>query len=487
MNLDDQVVILGAGPAGLTAGYELARYGIPACILEQDRIVGGLSRTVNYKGFRFDIGGHRFYTRVDEVLRIWKEILGDNFAECGRLSRIYYRNRFFYYPLRPLNALWGLGPLESCLILLSYLKSQLFPLRPEENFEQWISNRFGHRLFRIFFKTYTEKVLGMPCTEVRAEWAAQRIKSLTLAQAIASVLLPRNGKKQITTLIDKFYYPVHGPGMLWEKLADQLRGQGHQLRLQTEVVRLNHDGRRILSVLIKNPQGDTEEISGSEFISSIPMRGLIRRLDPAAPESVCEAAEGLHYRDFLTVGVIVNRPHLFPDNWIYVHSTDVKVGRIQNYKNWRPEMSGDPAKTNLGLEYFCSRGDELWEKSDDELKDQAKRELHRLGLARPEECEDCIVIRVPKAYPVYDTDYARYFPTVKSYVEKFSNLQLVGRNGQHRYNSQDHSMLTALLAVRNILGEQHDLWSVDTEELNHSEQESPSIALRAEAAYIKAR
>jgi len=486
MDPTDNVVILGAGPAGLTAGYELARHGIPALILEQDKVVGGLSRTVNHKGFRFDIGGHRFYTKVGEVQRIWEEVLGDKFVERARLSRIYYRNKFFHYPLRPFNALWGLGLLESCLILSSYLKSQLFPMRPEENFEQWISNRFGRRLFRIFFKTYTEKVLGMPCTEVRAEWAAQRIKSLTLAQAIANVVFPRNGKKRITTLINKFHYPIHGPGMMWEKLADQLRERGQELRLQTEIVRLNHDGRRILSVLVKNPEGGLEEKTGSEFISSIPLRGLIRRLDPPAPENVCEAAERLHYRDFLTVGVIVNRPHLFPDNWIYVHSTEVKVGRIQNYKNWHPEMSADPAKTNLGLEYFCSRGDELWEMPDERLKDLAKRELERLGLARAEDCEDCIVIRVPKAYPVYDTGYARYFPTVKTYLGNFSNLQLVGRNGQHRYNSQDHSMLTALLAVRNILGAHHDLWSVDTEELNHSEQEEPSVSLSAEAACLKA-
>lgn len=486
MDTSDKAVILGAGPAGLTAGYELARHGIPACILEQDKVVGGLSRTVNYKGFRFDIGGHRFYTKVGEVQRIWREILGDNFVERDRLSRIYYRNKFFHYPLRPFNALWGLGPLESCLILLSYFKSQLFPMRPEENFEQWISNRFGRRLFRTFFKTYTEKVLGMPCTEVRAEWAAERIKSLTLAQAIANVLFPRIGKKKITTLIDRFHYPIHGPGMLWEKLADQLRERGQELRLQTEVVRLNHDGRRILGIEVKNARGGLEEVTGSEFISSIPMRGLIRRLDPPAPEIVCEAAERLHYRDFLTVGVIVNRPHLFPDNWIYVHSTEVKVGRIQNYKNWHPEMAGDAAKTNLGLEYFCSRGDELWEKSDDDLKELAKRELARLGLARPEDCEDCIVIRVPKAYPVYDTDYARYFPAVKAYLESFSNLQCVGRNGQHRYNSQDHSMLTALLAVRNIMGAHHDLWSVDTEGLNHTEQEEPPARLSPEAAYAKA-
>jgi protoporphyrinogen oxidase len=486
MDSTDKVVILGAGPAGLTAGYELARHGIPACILEQDKVVGGLSRTVDYRGFRFDIGGHRFYTKVAEVQRIWEEILGDHFVERGRLSRIYYRNKFFHYPLRPWNALRGLGPFESCLILFSYLQSQLFPMRPEENFEQWISNRFGRRLFRIFFKTYTEKVLGMPCTEVRAEWAAQRIKNFTLGQAVASLFLRRNGKKKITTLIDRFHYPIHGPGMMWEKLTDRLREHGQELRLQTEVVRLSHDGRRILSVLVKNPPGGSEEIAGSEFISSIPMRGLIRRLDPPAPENVCEAAEQLHYRDFLTVGVIVNRAHLFPDNWIYVHSTEVKVGRIQNYKNWHPEMSADPAKTNLGLEYFCSRGDELWEMSDHKLKDLARRELERLGLARAEECEDCIVIRVPKAYPVYDRDYARYFPVVKTYLENFSNLQLVGRNGQHRYNSQDHSMVTALLAVRNILGGHHDLWSVDTEELNHTEQEAPSVGLSTEPACLKA-
>lgn len=461
--LSPRVVILGGGPAGLTAALELSRHGVPACVCEQDKVVGGLARTINHNGYRFDIGGHRFFTKVEEVENIWREILQDRFVERRRLSRIYYRGRFFDYPLRPLNALSGLGPVQSLLVVLSYIKSQFFPERPEETFAQWVSNRFGRRLFQIFFKTYTEKVWGIPCTEIRAEWAAQRIKNLSLGKAVLNSILKPHGQKKITSLVDRFHYPVHGPGMMWETLAQQLRSQRQEVRLESEVVRLNHDASRIASVVLRKPDGSTEELTGSHFISSIPLRSLIRRLHPLAPEEIRASAERLHYRDFLTVGVIVNRQDLFPDNWIYIHSPDVRVGRVQNYKNWHPEMCGDPAKTNLGLEYFCFQDDDLWGASDAELGDLAKRELDFLGLVSYDDCEDTLVIRAPKAYPVYDTDYARHLPIVKDYLSQFVNLQLVGRNGLHKYNNQDHSMYTALLAVRNILGAHYDLWSVNTE------------------------
>lgn len=464
MERTERVIILGAGPAGLTAGYELTRRGVPACLCEQDKVVGGLARTIEYKGFRFDLGGHRFFTKVDEIHQLWQQILGDHFVERPRLSRIYYRHKFFHYPLRPLNTLWGLGPIESVLILMSYLKSQLFPMPKEESFEEWVSNHFGRRLYKIFFKTYTEKVWGRPCTEIRADWAAQRIKNLSLGKALREVFFKHKGKEQITTLIGSFHYPTQGPGMMWEAFAQQLRAKGQEVRLQCEAVRLNHNGSRIVSVTVRDADGRTEDIEGSHLISSIPMRSLIRRLSPPAPQCIREAAEHLYYRDFILVGVVVGRANLFPDNWIYIHSPGVRAGRIQNYKNWHSEMCADPAKTNLGLEYFCSNGDGLWASSDEELMELAKNDLERLGLARHDDCEDGLVVRVPKAYPLYDSDYARHLETVKFYLKGFSNLQLIGRNGQHRYNNQDHSMLTGLLAARNILGAHHDLWSVNTEQ-----------------------
>lgn len=464
------VIILGAGPAGLTAAYELTHHGLRACVCEQDRVVGGLARTVNYKGYRFDIGGHRFFTKVGEVERIWQEILQQNFVERRRLSRIYYRRKFFYYPLRPFNAFLGLGPVETFRVLLSYLKTRFIPSPSEDNFEQWVSNRFGKRLFRIFFETYTEKVWGIPCAEIRAEWAAQRIKNLSLGRAILNIVFKPRGKRKVTTMIDRFHYPIHGPGMMWEKLAQRLRAEGQEVRLESEVIALNHSDSRIVSVVVRSPSGRSEEQRGSHFISSIPIRGLVRRLNPPAPKEIRSAAERLHYRDFLMVGVIVDRPQLFPDNWIYIHSPEVRVARIQNYKNWHPEMCADAAKTNLGLEYFCFKNDALWETPDADLLELARRELDKLGLARCEDFEDGLVVRVPKAYPVYDTDYARYLPAVKAYLGQFSNLQLVGRNGQHRYNNQDHSMYTGLLAVRNILGAHYDLWSVNTEREYHEEK-----------------
>lgn len=458
-----RVIILGAGPAGLMAGYELSHSGIPACVCEQDNVVGGLARTIEYNGFRFDIGGHRFFTKIEEIQGIWRQILDGQFVERRRLSRIYYRGKFFHYPLKPLNAFFGLGPVESVLILMSYLRSQVCPSRREENFEEWVSNRFGCHLYRIFFKAYTEKVWGVPCTSIRADWAAQRIRDLSLGKAIANMFAGRRKEKQIVTLLDRFYYPTHGPGMMWEAVTQQLRAAGQEVRLRSEAVRLNHDNCRVVGVIVRSPDGKTEEIEGSHFISSIPLRGLIRRLDPPPPDSVREAAERLRYRNFILVGMVVNRADLFPDNWIYIHAPEVCVGRIQNYKNWHPEMCAQPEKTNLGLEYFCRSGDRLWRSSDAELIDLAKGELESLGLAWRTECEDGLVVRVPKAYPVYDGDYARELETIKRYIGGFANLQMVGRNGQHRYNNQDHSMLTGLLAARNILGAHHDLWSVNTE------------------------
>jgi len=461
----NRVVIMGGGPAGLTAAYKLSQAGLGSVVLEKDRVVGGISRTVTHRGYRFDIGGHRFFTKVPAVEAMWREVLGDaDFLRRRRLSRIYYNKRFFHYPLRPANALRGLGLWNSVWILASYLKAQLAPQRPEDTFERWVSNRFGERLYRTFFKTYTEKVWGIPCHEISAEWAAQRIRGLSLLSAVKNALLQQQSphkSRVIKTLIDAFDYPRLGPGQMWEAVAARVP----EVRLGAEVKTIRWNGNRVEAV----ETGDGQRVEGSHFISSIPLRELIQRLSPAAPAAVRAAADGLKYRDFLTVALIVNRAEVFPDNWIYIHDPDVKMGRIQNFKNWSPDMVPDGRTTCLGLEYFCFEGDALWTMPDAELMALGQREMETLGLARTADVVDGAVVRMPKAYPVYDAHYRDHLRVLQEFLGTLTNLQVVGRNGMHRYNNQDHSMLTAMLAVENILGARHDLWSVNDEPEYHEE------------------
>ena len=469
---DTHVVIIGAGPAGLTAAYELCKAEIPSLILEKDDVVGGLSRTVNYKGYHFDIGGHRFFTKVKPVEEMWHEVLTNGkFLRRSRLSRIYYNKKFFYYPLKASNALLGLGIWNSILIFLSYVHAQLFPEKNEETFEQWISNRFGKRLYRIFFKTYTEKVWGIPCNQIMAEWAAQRIKGLSLLAAVKSALIQKQPTKKsdvIKTLIDAFDYPQLGPGMMWETVRDIVEQNGSEIRMRAGVDRILWTEGRVKAVEIT--VGEQKEIvQGSDFISTMPIRELIQKFDPPAPDHIVKAAEKLNYRDFLTVALVVNKRDLFPDNWIYIHDGEVKVGRIQNFKNWSPYMVPDPEKTCLGLEYFCFEGDGLWTMSDQDLIELGKKELGILGLVSPSDVEDGSVVRMPKAYPVYDGTYTQALAVVREFLKRLPNLQLVGRNGMHKYNNQDHSMLTAMLAVKNILGADYDLWQVNAEQEYHEE------------------
>jgi protoporphyrinogen oxidase len=465
---DKKVIIIGAGPAGLTAAYELLKAGVSSIILEADETVGGLARTVNYKDYLFDIGGHRFFTKWDEVQKIWQEVLGDSFRERRRFSRIYYKNRFFFYPLRPANALAGLGIWESVRILLSYLQAQLSPQSREDNFEQWVTKRFGKRLYEIFFKTYTEKVWGIPCTEIRAEWAAQRIKSLSLGAAVRQAIF-RKKTTSIKSLIERFHYPDYGPGQMWERLAQKLHDDGSPVILRSPVARIKHSGRRVTEVLARSGE-TTQSYSGTDFISSMPVRELINALDPPPPEEVKRAANSLRYRDFMIVSLILRRRDVMSDNWIYIHDPNVHVGRIQNFKNWSPSMVPDQSKTCLGMEYFVGENDELWRRTDEELIEMAKRELAYLKLAVPEEIEDGKVVRVLKAYPVYDSRWAEHILTIRTYLhDSLRNLQLVGRNGMHKYNNQDHSMMTAIYAARNILGENNDLWAVNTEPEYHEQ------------------
>ena len=456
-----RLVVIGAGPAGLTAAYEATRRGMPVVVLEKSRDVGGLARTAVFKGFHFDMGGHRFFTKAASVEKIWRDVLGDDFLRRPRLSRIYYRGRFFHYPLKPWNALRGLGLGQALAIVASYVRWQLFPYRKEDTFEQWVTNRFGRRLFRIFFRTYTEKVWGVPCSELKAEWAAQRIKDLSLKTAIWNMLGAR--RTTIKTLIEEFDYPRLGPGMMWKAVRDAVTRAGGEVELERDVLRIEHQDGLVRGVVVSR-NGSREFVVGTDFVSSMPITELVRKLDPPAPPAVMEATRGLRYRDFLTVCLIVDRANLFPDNWIYVHDPNVKVGRIQNYGNWSAAMVPDPAKTGLGLEYFCTEGDALWESSDEQLVALGKREIAAIGLARAEDVEDGHVIRVKKAYPIYDAAYREQLDVVRHYLRRFSNLQTIGRNGLHRYDNQDHAMLTGILAVRNVaLGEQNDVWGVNAD------------------------
>jgi protoporphyrinogen oxidase len=465
-------LIIGAGPAGLTAAYELAKHGQPAVVLESDpEYVGGLSRTVNYRGYRFDVGGHRFFSKSREVENLWTEILGTDMLQRPRSSRIYYRGRFYTYPLKPLEALSKLGPIESMRCLLSFVAARAHPSRNPKSFEDWVVNQFGERLFQIFFKTYTEKVWGMSCKEISADWAAQRIKSLSLGSAIRNGLLsprqPSDRSQIVKTLIDTFRYPRLGPGMMWEKCAQCVRELDGTVLLGRNVIacRLNAVVPAVSwTVTTSTPDGRTEQFCAAHIISSMPIRQLVAQIEPRLPETVLRSAQSLRYRDFLAVGLVLRERNRFTDNWIYIHDPDVKVGRVQNYKSWSPEMVPDPNYCSYGLEYFCFEGDGLWSMADNELIALAKKEMEQVGLAASTDVVDGCVIRQPKAYPVYDDDYKHHVEIIRQALDAHCpNLQLVGRNGMHKYNNQDHAMMTALLAARNVLADQkkYDVWSVN--------------------------
>jgi len=467
------VVIIGAGPAGLTAAYELVQRGEQPLVFDEDVRVGGLAQTATYKGFRFDIGGHRFFTKVQAVSDLWRRMLGAEFLRRPRLSRIYYHGHLFQYPLKPLNALVNLGVPTAVAVVASYLRAKIRPVRPEVSFEDWVSNRFGRTLYKIFFESYTEKVWGIPGREIRAQWAAQRIKGLSLRTAIVN-MLKRSRATDVKTLIGEFEYPRFGPGMMWETFQQRVESGGGRVQLGARVVGLEHDGQRISGIVVEQ-DGARLRQPASHVISTMPMRDLVRALDPKAPVEILAAAERLRYRDFLTVALVVDQSDVFPDNWIYVHETTVKVGRIQNFKNWSPEMVPDPSRTCLGLEYFCTEGDALWSLSDAELVSLGRFELAALGLVDEKLIVDGTVVRMRKAYPVYDEGYESAVETVRRFVQTFENLQLVGRNGMHKYNNQDHSMVTAMLAVRNYFGERHDLWAINADDEYHEEvsQQAP--------------
>jgi protoporphyrinogen oxidase len=501
--MDQTVAIIGAGPAGLTAAYLLAKSQVPVTVLEADpTYVGGISRTARYKGFHFDIGGHRFFSKAKEVEDFWTEILPDDMLDRPRSSRIFYRGKFFSYPLKAFEALRKLGVFESARCMLSYFKARLFPRRNPRNFEDWVSNKFGKRLFNIFFKTYTEKVWGMSCKEISADWAAQRIKGLSLWSAVWNALFkkktPAAGQdksKVIKTLIDTFRYPRKGPGMMWEACAARVKAMGGDVQMGQKVVGLHYDeAEQLWEVTHQDQQGHRHRTFARHVISSAPMRQLVNGVTPRVSEKCLHAANSLRYRDFLTVMLILKDRNLFSDNWIYIHDPSVKVGRIQNFKSWSPEMVPDPSMCCYGLEYFCFEGDGLWTSSDEGLIHQAKAELEKIGLAKAEDVLDGCVVRQPKAYPVYDDDYATHVNTIREELEaRFPTLHLVGRNGMHKYNNQDHAMMTAMLCAQNILADKkvYDLWQVNQDaeyhEAGKAGEQAGSTGLRMVPARLNGR
>jgi len=465
-----KAVIVGAGPAGLTAAYELSKKGQRVVVLESDpKYVGGISRTVQYHRYRFDIGGHRFFSKSREVEDLWTEILGADMLQRPRSSKIYYGGNFYAYPLKPLEAFSQLGVVESARCVLSFLKARLKPVPSPHSFEDWVVNEFGERLFRIFFKTYTEKVWGMSCKDISADWAAQRIKGLTLGGAIKNALLPNRRSMDraqvVKTLIDTFRYPRFGPGMMWEACAEKVHVLGGEVLLGRSVEACRFDAASSSWIVTaRTADGALEEFHGEHLISSMPIRQLVGQIEPRLPESALRSANSLRYRDFLTIGLILRERNRFNDNWIYIHDPNVKVGRVQNYKSWSPEMVPDPEHCCYGLEYFCFEGDGLWTMTDGDLIALGAKELEQVGLGAAADVIDGCVIRQPKAYPVYDDGYQQHLSIIRSALEAHCrNLHLAGRNGMHKYNNQDHAMITALLAARNILASENkfDAWSVN--------------------------
>ena len=483
-----RTVIVGGGPAGLTAAYLLGKRGRPSLVVEADDVVGGIARTVERNGWRFDIGGHRFFTKVSEVEALWHELLPDeqDFLLRPRMSRIFFDGKFFDYPLKASNALLNLGIVEAVRCVLSYVWVRIRPPKDQSTFEGWVAARFGWRLYRMFFKTYTEKVWGVPATSIQADWAAQRIKNLSLLSAILNALRPRTKQTDITSLIEEFRYPRLGPGMMWERTAELVESQGGEVRMRTAATTIEWiTGSGATHVHLRDCDGGVERVPVDHLVSSMPLGELIFSLVPPAPISVQDAARRLGHRDFLTVALVVPERRSFPDNWIYVHSPDVRLGRIQNFRSWSPEMVKE-GWTCLGLEYFVFEGDDLWEQADADLVALGARELAALKLIEPDEVTEGHVVRMPKAYPVYDEHYADAVATIRDWVTaNLPNVHPIGRNGMHRYNNQDHSMYTAMLTVENILDEtEHDVWTVNVEDEYHEESRSESAGTGRSAPII---
>lgn len=454
--------VLGAGPAGLTAAYVLARRGARGVVFEADETVGGIAKTVVHGGYRFDLGGHRFFTKLHTVQELWEDVLGDDFLLRPRLSRIYYDGKFLAYPLQAKDVIARLGIVESLLCTMSYFRSRLRPRRrPQETFEDWVEARFGRRLYDAFFGPYTEKVWGIPGSEIRAEWAAQRIKNFSFTKAVLSIVGLR--REQVTTLIEEFHYPRLGPGQMWEAFQRRAEAGGVPVRLSHRVESVRHHEGRVTHVAVA-VDGERSVVPVDAVLSSIPLSELVLSLDPPAPADVVDAARRLRYRELCLVALVIDGEQPFPDNWIYLHDPGTRAGRVQNFGAWSPDMV-QPGTTCLGAEYFCFEGDEIWELGEAEAVQLATDELARIGLVDPARVVDGVKVRVPRAYPMYDGDYREAVQVLRGFLAGFDNLQTFGRNGLHRYNNQDHSMWTAVLATLNLIdGTDHDVWSVNIEE-----------------------
>jgi protoporphyrinogen oxidase len=461
-----KTIIIGGGPAGIAAAYELSRRGRPALLLEQFNQLGGIARTEKQQGYYFDLGGHRFFTKNKEINQLWRQLLGGDFLTRRRLSRIYYQRKYFNYPLKPWNALNGLGLLATIKILLSYLKQKVWPIVNEISFADWVTNRFGRRLYEIFFKSYTEKVWGISCAEISAEWAAQRIKGMSLTSAVLNAI-GIGRKNKIKTLIDQFNYPRYGPGMMWEAMAKCIGSWGGEIRLNSQVTALEFTDSRLDGLIVN----DSERIAVEECISSLPLKELFMHAN--CNSSLTNQAGSLRYRSLIIVVLLIGEEHIFPDNWLYIHSPEVRLGRVQNFKNWSPDMVFDQAKTCLGLEYFCDAGDEFWHRQDQDLIDLGGNELWQIGLLKTTtKVIQGWVVRVKDAYPVYDANYQMVIGPLRAYLATIRNFQTIGRAGMHRYNNMDHAMLTGLYAARNVINgnRQYDLWSINADQEYHEEE-----------------
>lgn len=477
------IVIIGAGPAGLTAAYQLTKAGQTSTVLEADSVVGGISRTVVRDGWRFDIGGHRFFTKVKPVEDLWHEILPDeDFLLRPRKSRIYYRGKFFDYPIKPVNALRNLGMVEAVRCGMSYMWVKVRPPKDQTTLEGYVVANYGWRLYGHFFDAYTKKVWGIPASQISADWGAQRVKGMSLWKAvwepIRARIVGRRASKtdQVTSLIEEFQYPKYGPGMMWERCHELVEAAGTKVIMETPVTRVRHEDGKAVSVVAES-DGVTTEYPVDHVISSMPFSLLLKAMDPPVPAEVQKAADDLRFRDFLTVALVVPDDRVsWDDNWIYIHAPEMKTMRIQNFGSWSPYMVKE-GRDVLGLEYTVLEGDDSWNAPDEELIEQGKRELEGLGLVEAGDVEAGYVVRVPKAYPIYDEDYEANVQVLRTWLEaNATNVHPVGRYGMHRYNNQDHSMYTAMLTVENILdeGAGHDIWAVNVEEEYHEEATSSS-------------
>jgi len=483
------IYILGAGPAGLAAAYILTQLGKSIVVVERDNRVGGLAKSIEYQGFILDYGPHRFYTKLAPVLKLWNEVLGNEQVTVNRLTRIYYGGKYFSYPLKAVEALFALGLIESTRIISSYVTARLFPNRHPQNFSEWVTTKFGKRLFQIFFEGYTEKLWGISCTEISADWAAQRIKGLSLLKAIQNAILGNDGK--VKNLIDQFQFPRLGSGQLYEKISDYLHAHDQPVLLNTEVVGVEHDDNyQVTKITLNNHQtGEESIVDCGGVISSIPLSLLISKMiSPAPNQEIISAARSLKFRNTILVYLIVEGSELFADNWLYVNDPTVKVGRVTNFANWSPEMLPNKYQTPLCCEYWCNFDENMWHKPEAELIFEAEQELKKIGLLHQEKISNGFVVRLPKTYPIYAGDYKNALSKIQSYLQKFPNLQLVGRYGAFKYNNQDHSLLMGILAAENVLTPgKHNLWEVNSDSEYVEEANADSATTNAKSNRVSRR